>query len=91
MLSTLLLLPACREGADSAVPRLIKELNSQDRSIRNKAALSLARYGSDAEPATRALVKLLSDENPGVRSSAAYALRSIGTPEAVKALDAYQR
>ncbi|MCB0322357.1 MAG: HEAT repeat domain-containing protein [Bdellovibrionales bacterium] len=73
------------------MPKLIKQLSAKDSSTRNKAAYALAGYGADAKPATRALIARLKDPNMGVRSTAAYALRSIGTPEATKALDAYEK
>lgn len=82
---------ACKEKAATAVPRLKDELSSPDRATRNKAALSLASYGKDAKPAVPALIATLSDKSNGVRSSAAYALRSIGTPEAEKALEGYKK
>ncbi len=73
------------------VPKLIKQLNSSDSSIRNSAAMKLGSYGSDAEAAVRPLARLLGDENGGVRSSAAFALRKIDTPEARRALEKYKK
>jgi HEAT repeat protein len=85
------MLESCREPAATAVPALVKELRSSESGDRNRAALRLASYGREASPAVHSLVVLLGDENSGVRSSAAYALRQINTPEAQRALDAYQK
>ena len=85
------LLAACREAADTAVPRLTKQLEAKESSERNAAALKLASYGPEGKSAVPALVRRLTDGNSGVRSSAAYALRAIGTPEAVAALDSYKK
>ena len=82
--------PACKEAAETAVPKLIEQLKSSDRGERNKAALALARYGKDAEPAVQPLIRTLDDENRGVQTSAALALRNIGTPEAINALDSHR-
>lgn len=82
---------SCGENPDTAVPSLIKELQSKDSQERNRAALKLANFGEKAEPATKALIHLLKDDNGGVRSSAAYALRKIGSPQAQAALDTYQK
>ena len=86
----LMLFPcACKESTKTAVPRLIEKLTAEEAHQRNEAALALAAYGEDAEPASKQLIRLLSDKNYGVRSSAAFALRRIGTKEATAALDAY--
>jgi len=77
--------------SEEDLPIYIKQLKSQESSVRNKAALSLAKFGADGEKAVPALIKLLSDKNGGVRSSAAYALRSIDTPQARRALDDYKK
>ena len=84
-------LPACKEAASTAVPKLIKQLNAKESSQRNEAAQSLARYGTEAQPATQALVRALWDDNLGVRSSAAYALGKIGTPAASAAIENYKK
>lgn len=57
----------CQESSETAVPKLIKNLNSQDKHLRNTAALKLGSYGSEAESAVPSLIKLLKDENGGVR------------------------
>lgn len=81
---------ACGKADPQTIDRLAKELSAKTSSERNHAALELAGYGIGAKAAVPSLVRCLRDENAGVRSSAAYALRSIGTPDAVKALDGYQ-
>ncbi len=80
---------SCGEKAETAVPKLERQLQNKETSVRNQAALKLASYGAAAQPAVPALTRLLKDPNGGVRSSAAYALRAIGTPEAEKALESY--
>ena len=87
LLSSLL---ACREAAETAIPKLIHELGAKDSKTRSQAAQQLAGYGSDASKAVPALVRTLEDPNGGVRSSAAFALRKIDTPQARKALDSHQ-
>jgi len=81
----------CGEAAETAVPRLTKQLEAKESSERSTAALKLASYGAKAQSAVPALIRRLGDGNAGVRSSAAYALRAIGTPEAVAALDHYKK
>src|SRR5689334_761817 len=81
----------CGEAAETAVPRLTKQLEAKESSERNGAALKLASYGEKAQSAVPALIRRLGDGNAGVRSSAAYALRAIGTPEAEAALDHYKK
>lgn len=71
----------------ASVPEHLKKLYSSQSKERNAAALALAKCGKLAEPGVPRLVSLLYDSNVGVQSSAAYALREIGSPEAVKALE----
>jgi len=90
LLLTLILLFACKARSNEELGVLIKNLSSPDGKVRNSAALEIASYGKDGAPAVPALIKLLtSDKSRGIRTSAAYALRSIGTEDAVKALDSY--
>lgn len=81
----------CGGSDPKAVAKLTKQLGDSNRHTRNQAALALAAHGEAAASAVPALAQTLRDPNGGVRSSAAYALRSIGTPEATKALDSYQK
>lgn len=81
----------CKEPAATAVPRLVKQLKSQDAHERYLAAQSLGNYGKEAEPAVNGLVRALWDDNMGVRTAAAYSLTNIGTPKALKALEFYKR
>ena len=81
---------ACREAAETAIPKLIHDLGAKDSKTRSQAAQQLAGYGSDASKAVPALTRTLEDPNGGVRSSAAFALRKIDTPQARKALDAHR-
>lgn len=81
----LLLFVGCcdKEG----VPDTIKKLYSSQAKERNVAALALAKCGKLAEPAVPKLSSMLYDPNVGVQSSSAYALREIGSPAAVAAIE----
>lgn len=82
-----LFLTACSDPAKE-MPELLKQLNSREIKVRNKAALRIGQIGTPhADQATKTLIRLLNDPNPGVQSSAAYALRQIDSPEAKKALE----
>lgn len=89
-IAAVFLCTACKEPAEQAVPRLVKELSAKDAHRRSQAALSLAEYGPEAQEAVKPLIRRLKDSNRGVQSSAAYALRKIDSPAARAALDAYQ-
>lgn len=80
-------------GADPGreLPVLLKDLNSSDSGVRNRACLKIGSFGDSAEPAVPNLIKLLHDPNNGVRTSAAFALRSIGGEKAQKALGSYKK
>lgn len=68
----------------------IKRLRSTDSKVRNQAALAIAGYGENGAKAVPALIQVLrNDPSRGIRTSAAFALRKIGTKEAVAALDGY--
>jgi HEAT repeat protein len=85
------LFSACRESAETAVPRLVKQLKSRDAHERNLAAKALGDYGKDAAKAVAPLNRALWDDNMGVRTSAAYSLKKIDTPKARQAIEFYQR
>ena len=91
IISFVFALSACREAAETGVPKLIKQLQSKDAHQRSVAARALADYGLEASDAVRPLINTLWDDNIGVRSSAAYALTQIGTPEAKKAIEHYKK
>jgi HEAT repeat protein len=82
---------SCNSVSEKDIPRLKQELASSKSELRNQAALSLARLGPKASPATKELIILLHDPNRGIRSSAAFALRKIESDEATKALDDYNK
>ena len=86
------LLAACQRKDSGELKQLIRDLSATDPKLRNKAALRLAAFGKEAEVAVPALIRILrTDPSKGIRSSAAYALRSIGTPEALAALESYEK
>jgi HEAT repeat protein len=62
----------------AAVPELIKALRSQNPTLRQRAAWSLARFGPDGKAAVPALIEALKDTRPAVRQLAAIALGEIG-------------
>ncbi len=82
---------SCKENPKTAVPKLIKQLNSTIAAERSNAALTLGRYGEQAKEAVPALIICLEDPNSGVKSAAAYALRVIDTPQAQNALQKYEK
>lgn len=72
-----------------AVPALIKALHDENEEVRFYAATALA----DSNPvpqAVPALINALCDEYTGIRWVAAEALQSIGTPEALRAIETYK-
>lgn len=79
---TLLVLVICGCCDNDSIPKNINKLQSGYASVRNEAALSLARCGAKASAAVPTLSRLIYDDNVGVQSSAAYALRKIDTKEA---------
>ena len=86
----LIFISSCRHNSEEKLESLVKALSSPDKGIRNSSALDIARFGKDGHKAVPGLIKLLnSDPSRGIRTSAAFALRSIDTPEAIKALDSY--
>jgi HEAT repeat protein len=84
----ILLLGCCD---NEALPKMKRNLYSQNASDRNEAALGLARCGAKAKDVVPRLVSMLYDSNVGVQSSAAYALREIDTPDARRALEQAQK
>lgn len=87
----LLFAAGCEQRSPEKLHTLIAKLHSSDSKERNSAALAIAAYGEEAKEAVPELIKLLNtDKSRGIRTSAAYALRSIGTKEAVSALDHYK-
>lgn len=73
--------------AESAVPALVKLLNSDDKDLRREVYISLATMGPKAGAATSALMTIL--QNPDAaegRAGAAYVLAHIGEKKAVPVL-----
>jgi len=84
-------LTACERKSPERLQGLIQQLSSADGKERNTAALTIGSYGEAGKAAVPALIKLLqTDKSRGIRTSAAFALRSIGTKDAIAALDAYK-
>ena len=78
-------------AAKAAVPALTNTLEGTDSYVRKRAAIVLGQMGREAESAVPALVNLLADSELAVAKSAADALRKIGTPEALRAVEAYEQ
>ena len=76
-------------GQVKKIESLIKQLKDRSWLVRAKAAISLGRIGERAT--VPVLIKALSDENFLVRHHAADALKQINTPEAVKAVVAWEK
>src|SRR5215510_2655829 len=66
-----------QEKADQ-INYLIKQLRSQDASVRSSAASALWKIGPEAKEAVPALITALKDQDANVRISAASALGRIG-------------
>ena len=70
-------------GDPTAAPGLIGVLNDEDWEVRAGAAVALGGMGSVAVPA---LIEALKDENEYAEAMATWALKLIGTPEALEAV-----
>ena len=64
-------------GPGNEIDRLIRDLNSENVSVRRNAASALASIGPSAISAIPALIKCLNDEYRDVRTSTVYALGEI--------------
>ena len=73
-----------------AVPALIRGLKDENQEVRFYAAIALADFNQPAVEAVDALIDALCDETCGVRWVAVEALQSIGTPEALQAINTYE-
>ena len=71
---------------EAAVNVFIRQLNSNGNG-RADAAARLGQIGKMAEAAIPALIRAFRDQNYNVRVAAVYALKSIGTPAAIKATE----
>jgi hypothetical protein len=78
-------------GSISEVDKAIQGLYASYPGDREKAARRLGSYGVAAADAVPALRKALKDSSGPVRTAALWALRAIGTPEAIKAVKAFER
>jgi hypothetical protein len=78
-------LPAEAKVSGTAVPELIRGLESPDPTARARCAASIGRIGPDARDAVAALTTTLKDPDPSVQAAAAYSLGQIG-PDARAAL-----
>ena len=72
------------------IEKAVKDLQSDDAFVRDRAATDLWRLAPDIKPAIPALVSALSDKYPDVRWNAAKALGIVG-PEAREAVPALVR
>ena len=70
-----------------AVPALIAGLSHETLEVRTWSAYALSQIDGDIQLAETALMQTLKDKDKDVRRYAAYALKKIGTPEAIKAAD----
>ena len=74
-----------------AIPVLVETLRDKDASHmgRIRAIWGLVAIGDPA--AVTALIEVLKDENSSIRNNAANALETLGTPEAMKAVQDYRK
>src|SRR5208282_4860896 len=78
-------------GAEAAVPKLIRQLSSQDNwHLRMSAAVALGKIGGEARTAAVSLVGLLGDPTADVRNAAETSLIQLG-PEAEAGLPALMK
>lgn len=75
-------------GDIAAVPGLIRTLSYNDESVRREAARALRQIGSNAVPQ---LVEALRSAEGDLRRRITAQLRSIGTPEALSAINTKSR
>ncbi len=76
---------------DETINTLLKNLNATYPGDRAKAARDLGQLGAKAQRAVSALAKALKDSSGPVRNAAAFALRAIGSDEALAVLADYER
>jgi len=76
---------------EPTVPALIKVLSHQSWFARSNAAYTLGEIGGSAQSAVLALREVLDGKNLLVCRRAVEALGKIGTPEALKALEEYEK
>ena len=85
------LMAYAEETQEQQVERLIKELQDPDSDVRSIAAVTLGEIGSEAKDAVPALMQVLqNDQNWDVRWNAEWALKKIGTPDALKTVEECQ-
>ena len=75
-------------GDSSAIPALIQALGDDSNRVRSYAFMELSKIGNSA---ISELIKALSDENSYVRYNAVGVLREIAAPEALKAVEEYEK
>ena len=76
------------EEVEAAVNTFIQQLSQDpDANARVSSAAILGKTGKVAEAAIPALTQAFQDQNYNVRLAAVAALKSIGTPEAIKATE----
>jgi hypothetical protein len=78
-------------AVDETVNTLLKNLNATYPGDRAKAARDLGQLGAKARRAVSALAKAIKDSSGPVRNAAAFALRAIGSDEALAVLADYER
>lgn len=76
---------------DAAVSALIRALRDENEDVSNIAAWALSGIGESAKDTVPALIEALKDEDDNVRRNAAEVLKKIGTPEALKAVEEWEK
>ena len=74
-----------------AVPALITALGDPDSWVRSRAAWGLVSIGETDPSVVRFLTEALKDEKGVGHDDAVFALKQIGTPEALKAVEAFEK
>ena len=80
------------ESAKVAVPALVEDLDHADNWDCLQAIIALGKIGESAKDAVPKLIMILnSHKNIDFRKRTAEALRKMGTPEAIKAVDEWEK
>jgi hypothetical protein len=81
---------AATDHGPEAIPALLDAMDSEVDNVRRMASIALGGMDAEAAPAVPDLIRILNDSEWWSPSYARMALRGIGTPEALAALESHQ-